>query len=91
MVYELALGLRVTNRSDTHLQFGDGFALRQGQSAETVRPTVTLFIGVSNVDVSHRALALLKLPHLGAITHKQGRSAFACVDSDGYHLEVFEP
>lgn len=89
-IYEAALGLKLTSRSEMHLQFGDGFALRKGEASNNAAFRITLFIGVSDVEVSHRHLVRMGLPNIGAITRKSGRAAFAFVDSDGYHLEVFE-
>ncbi len=89
-VYEMDLGLKVTSQSDTHLQFGDAFALRLGEPSISSNPPITLYISVPDVEAVHDQIKELELAHVGMITHKSGRAAFGCIDRDGYRLEVFE-
>lgn len=89
-IYEDCLGLTVSSQSATHVQFGDIFALRQGETRTSEGSDVVLFFGVSNVVDAREKLMSTNIGQVGAITQKSGRAAFACLDGDGHRFEVFQ-
>jgi len=88
--YERLAGLSVTKESATRLQFGSAFALREHQGEVVPGAGITFYIGVGDINRSHKAIVASSGYAASPIVNKSGRTSFACRDPDGYVIEFFQ-